>query len=220
MRPITMSRLVLSGALAVGAIAVVGGLTPGAATADPSPCVTSEVLLPEGDLTLVHDAPFQDIVRARLTKTASGDFKLLMEMAVAIPDAPPMPPAGKKEIWWLWAFGLSPEPVPNGYPWNEVGSQVHARPADFLVRVSWDGTHFAAAAIDRRPLRTAGEAIVTPVPFDIDGRVVTADLSSGVIGEVSASFWWWEGTLNWSGQVGTEGCRWADHPNFSTVINP
>jgi hypothetical protein len=36
----TMSRLVLTGALALGALAVIGGFTPGAATADAEPSVS------------------------------------------------------------------------------------------------------------------------------------------------------------------------------------
>jgi hypothetical protein len=45
------------------------------------------------------------------------------------------------------------------------------------VYVSWDGVQFAGTAIDRRPLLTGGEAIITPVPISIDGTLVEADLA-------------------------------------------
>src|SRR6185503_12464129 len=106
-------------------------------------------------------------------------FALLMEMAGPVPIAPALPPPAHTEMWWIWVFDLDPTTAPRGYPFlcNESLSE-------FLVYVSWDGTEFAGTAIDRRPLLTGGEAIVTPVPFGINGRVVEAVLDSGLIGDV------------------------------------
>ena len=60
---------------------------------------------------------------------------------------------------------------------------------DFFVYVSWDGAEFRGYAIDRRPLLSGGNAIVTPVPFSIDGAIVETVLASALIGN-SSSFRW------------------------------
>jgi hypothetical protein len=171
---------------------------------------------PIGD-TIFKDVPaFQDFVRGQLTKTARGDFKFLMEMAGPVPVNPPLPPRGAREIWWFWIFDLDPTALPDGYPWqNAVG-----RPPEFIVYVSWDGTKFAGNAIDRRPLLTGGEAIITPVPFSINGTIVEAVLASDVIGPVPASFGWGPFTSDWSGRVGSEGFNFADYCETSAVFNP
>ena len=59
---------------------------------------------------------------------------------------------------------------------------------DFVVYVSWNGTAFTGAAIDRRPLITGGEAIITAVPFSINGTMVEAALASTLIGDVPPHF--------------------------------
>jgi hypothetical protein len=222
MRSITTSRVLLSGALALGALGAVAVFGVAPATADPAPDVSMTVYDPVGDTLNNTKAEFQDVVRARLTKTACGDFKLLMEMAVPVPVAPTLPSHGKSEIWWMWAFDLGSTPVPRGYPWQEAGSDnKFGRPAEFIVYVSWDGTTFAGTAIDRRPLLTGGEPIVTPVPFSIDGKIIEADLASAVIGEIPAGFGWGPYVGSWSGQVGTEAFHWADYFEAGfAVFNP
>ena len=167
-------------------------------------------------------APFQDFVRGRLTKTASGDFEFLMELAAPVPVAPPLSPPGRSEIWWFWVIDTDPTTVPVGYPWMENAS-VHnmsgAKPADFIVYVSWDGAEFAANAIDRRPLLTGGEAIITPVPFSINGTIVEAVLASELIGDVPPSFLWGAGTAIRAGPVGSLGYHFVDEVAV-TVFGP
>jgi len=201
MRSITMSRVLLSGALALGALGAVGGFTSGVPTACAAPIVSSvsTVSDPVGDAD--HKAPaFQDVVRGRMTKTVSGDFELLMEMADAVPADPAMPRPGAAEIWWMWFFD-DPTTSPKGYP----ASPGFDGGREILVYVSWDGAEFAGTAVDRRPLLTGGKAIVTPVQFGIDGTIVEAVLPSTLIGDFPGSFAWGARTIDWSGPLGSAG---------------
>src|SRR5262245_7699005 len=61
---------------------------------------TSSVSDPVGDANFNAPA-FQDVVFVEVTKTASGDFDLHMEMAGAVPLNPPMPPPANAEAWWV-----------------------------------------------------------------------------------------------------------------------
>jgi hypothetical protein len=183
------------------------------AVAQPESAQTSTVFNPVGD-TSFNAPAFQDIVRAKMTKTAGGDFELLMEMAGPVPVNPPLPPPARSEMWWLWVFDLDPATSPRGYPFGGASG----KHAEFIVYVSWDGTEFAGTAIDRRPLLTGGEAIITPVPFNINGTTVEAVLASTLIGDVPPSFVWRVRTLDWSGPVGSSG--YHDVDNAETVFNP
>lgn len=212
-----VTRWTLAGCISLAAVGAVAALGVAPATADSGATVTSEVFDPEGDTLYNSDAPFQDVVRARMTKTASGDFELLMEVAAPVPTAPESPQAGRNQIWWIWAFDLDATTRPDGYPFH---SSKDGRPPEFMVYVSWDGTSFAGTAVDRRPLLTGGEAIVTSVPFRIDGTIIEADLASEVIGAVPSSFSWGPFTLNWWGSVGSSQRRWADYFESLAVFNP
>ena len=176
---------------------------------------TSTLSDPVGD-TLCNAPAFQDVVFGRMTKTASGDFELLMEMAGPVPVNPPMPPPARSEIWWAWGFNLDPTTFPRGWPNPEVLRV--GLPGEFVVIVSWDGTEFAGTAVDRRPLLTGGEAIITPVPFSINGTIVDAVLASTLIGAVPPSFHWSPTTFDWSGPVGSEGVSIID--GAEAVFNP
>jgi len=216
----SMTRWAVAGFMALAALAVVAVLDVAPATADEAPSVVSTVFDPVGDTIFPFNPPFQDFVRGQITKTASGDFELLMELAGPVPDNPPLSPPGRSEIWWFWVFDLDPDTRPVGYPWKEAAesADVHGtpeeltgRPPEFIVYVSWDGTKFAANAIDRRPLLTGGTAVITPVPFSINGTIVQAELAHVLIGDVPASFGWGPFTFDWSGPVGSEGVNFADY---------
>jgi hypothetical protein len=174
---------------------------------------TSTVLDPVGD-TDFNAPAFQDMVLVEVTKTAGGDFELRMEMAGPVPAAPPMTPPAQTELWWSCVFDLDPTTSPKGYP-TAPGTTIVP---EFIVCVRWDGTAFAGTAIDRRPLLTGGETIVTPVPFTINGTVVEAVLASTLIGEVPPSFAWHARTIDWSGPVGSGGYVFAD--GADTVFGP
>jgi hypothetical protein len=189
------------------------------AVAQPVSAQVSTVFDPVGDTVFPFNPPFQDFVFGQLTKTASGDFECLMEMAAPVPVAPPMPQQGQSEIWWFWIFDLDPTTFPQGYPWRGRGAQ-GTRPPEFIVYVSWDGTEFTGAAIDRRPLLTGGEAIITPVPFSINGTIVEAFLASELLGDVPPSFRWGPFTSDWSGPVGSSGFNFADYCESGGVFPP
>jgi len=195
------------------ALAALAAVLAGA-VAQPVSDVTSTVFDPVGDARFNVPA-FQDVVFGQMTKTASGDFELLMEMAGPVPASPPLPPPGVNEIWWMWAFDLDPNTSPVGYPF---GGPAFGRRPEFVVYVSWDGTDFAGTAIDRRPLLTGGEAIVTPVAFSINGAIVEANLPFELIGDVPPSFRWGPSTFGWSGPVGSEGVNSIDQAE--TVFSP
>jgi hypothetical protein len=136
-----------------------------------------------------------------------------MEMAGPVPANPLLPPTGASEIWWMWYFD-DPTTSPKGYP----ASPGFAGGREFLVYVRWDGAQFAGTAIDRRPLLAGGEAIVTPVPFRIDGTRVEAVLASTLIGDFPATFGWGPRTINWSGPLGSTGFHPVD--DADGVFNP
>jgi hypothetical protein len=221
----SMTRIVAAGSMALTALGAVAMSEVAPAAADETGSVVSTVDDPvgdayfpftPGDTEFPFAAPFLDFFFGQLTKTADGDFELLMEMAVAVPGEPTLPKPGAEEIWWFWIFDLDSTTSPAGYPWKGAGG----RPPEFIVYVSWDGTEFSGAAIDRRPLLTGGEAIITPVPFTIDGATVEAFLDSELIGDVPASFGWGPFTFLWSGPVGSEGVHFADYSEAGGVFNP
>jgi hypothetical protein len=193
------------GVMIAGALLVLTG-----AVAQSVSTQISTVSDPVGDANFNAPA-FQDVVRVQVTKTASGDFELLMEMAGPVPVNPPMPPPGHSEIWWVWNFDLDPTTFPAGYPYfKSTGA------AEFGVAVRWDGAEFTGTAIDRRPLLTGEEAIISPVTFSIDGKIVKADLPYTLIGDVPASFGWFAGTGAWSVPVGqAEGHHLVDVAIFN-----
>jgi hypothetical protein len=203
---ITSMRWTVAGCLALGSVALID-VAP--ATTKMAPIESSTVLDPVGD-TLFNMAPaFKDIILGRMTKTAEGDFELLMEMAGDIPAAPPMPLLGVNEIWWTWAFDLDPNTAPRGYPF------LIKRDPEFNVYVSWNGVQFTGVAIDRRPLLTGGEAIIASVPFSINGATVKALLPSTLIGDVPVSFRWAPLVLAWASPVGTGGFLCVDRTELT-----
>jgi hypothetical protein len=183
------------------------------ATAKAVSAQISTVIDPAGD-ALFHAPAFQDFVFGQMTKTAGGDFELLMEMAGPIPVDPPLPSPANSEIWWAWGFDLDPTAFPRGYP-SAPGAP--ATP-EFLVYVSWDGTEFAGSAVDRRPLLTGGQAIITPVQFNISGMIVHAVLPAAVIANVPPSFPWYLRTIDYSGPIGSAAFNAVD--SAGSILNP
>jgi hypothetical protein len=201
------TRWTVAGAMALAGAAAVCDVAPAAGAAS---SVVNMVSDPTGDANFNAPA-FQDVVLVQMTRTADEDFNLLMVMAGPVPVHPPLPPPAQSEIWWVWQFDLDPTTFPAGYPYLKAYG-----PAEFLVRVRWDGTQFAGNAVDRRPLLAGGAAIITPVTFSIEGTVVRADLPSMLIGAVPTSFGWFAGTGAWSGPVGlAEGHHLVDVAFFN-----
>jgi hypothetical protein len=182
--------------------------------AQPVSAQTRTISDPVGDVRF-NAPPFQDIVIAQVTKTERGGFRLVMGMGGPVPGAPPRPRPGVNEIWWVWGFDLDSTTFPRGYPFTPTpAGEVRV---EFVVYVGWDGTEFAANAIDRRPLLTGGEAIITPVPFSINGTMVEVDLGT-VMGDVPPGAVWNVVTFDWSGPVGSEGANVVDGVDHLEVV--
>ena len=215
----SMTRWTVAGCSALAALGAAAVFDVAPATADTLPISTASD--PLGDTFKSNTPAYRDFVRGQLTRTAGGDYTLLMEVAEAVPASPPRHSQASNEMWWFWVFDLDPTVRPKGYPWHESGTQNPdwGRPPEFVVCVSWDGTRFAGTAIDRRPILTGGEAILTPVPFRINGTIIEADLASELLGAV-APFTWGPFTMDWSGPVGGEGCHFADYLETGLVSNP
>jgi hypothetical protein len=195
MKGLMFKKKLLSLALAALAVPI--------AVTRPASAQTSVVYDPVGDVKF-HAPAFEDIVRSQIQKKG-GSFILQMEMASFVPANPPLS-NGTKEVWWAWAFDLDPAISAKGYPF---APGFHPQ-TDFLVYVSWDGTEYRGFAIDRRPLLTGGNAIVTPVPFSVDGATVEAIFPSALINNL-ASFRWGTRTFDWkSSHLDTQGFNPAD----------
>lgn len=196
MRKLDLGKGLLGLALA-GLVVMVGPIAVPQPASAQTPVVVPD---PVGDVNF-HAPAFQDIVSGEIQKNEDGSFDLRMTMADRIPDKPTLPPPGTSEIWWLWGFNLDPNTVPHGYPFPPgLGLPL---PAEFMAYVAWDGHNFTGHAIDRRPLLTGQDAIVTSVPFSIDGAIVQATLASPT--DFPTSFGWGTRTYDWSSPPGKTG---------------
>jgi len=106
---------------------------------------------PAGDA--MYGAPgFMDIVGAEVTESGQG-FRFQMSVAAPIPAAPPPTPPGTNQIQWDWVLDTDPTTFPAGAPFPAGSGQ--ARPAEFIIHVTWNGSSFSAYLTDRRPLLSA-----------------------------------------------------------------
>ena len=181
--------------------------------------LTSVVTDPVGD-TSVHDqavviAEYQDIVEASIT-LKGGKFILVMDVAAPIPSTPALP-VGVKLLDWSFRLRTNSTAVPPGFPWAP-GDKIH--PTEFVIFILWNGASFTGILIDRRPLLTGGEAIVTPIPFSIQGAEITASDDAVMIGNPQ-TFQWRSTTDIWFTDLGTEAFFQPDSaPDFGTVPWP
>ena len=210
------TRWMLTGCVALAALGAAAALDAAPATADEEWSVLSSISDPAGDAEFNAEA-FQDFVLCELTMSAEGDLGMRMELAGPVPEAPELPPNGKKEIWWQFAFDFDPTTAPSGTPYPQNANGLIA---EFMAYVRWDGTEFAGILIDRRPLLSGEEALISPIPFSIDGTIVRLVMPSELIGEVPASFQWGFYTRNWSGPIGSGGNNPVDFSVTTRVSNP
>ncbi len=163
--------------------------------------LTSVVTDPVGDAVLtpgIAGPSYQDIVEASIT-LSHGQFIFTMDLAAPIPNSPPLLPPGTALIDWAWHLNTEPTQAPCGFPL----APATCFPFEFAIVIVWAGTSFTGILIDRRPLLTEGNAIVTAVPFTIQGTEVTASVSGAMIGNPS-SFLWTAVTAAWSAGFGTD----------------
>ena len=162
---------------------------------------TSVVTDPVGDAIYspgITGQAYQDIVEVSITQRHDG-FTFGMDLAASIPDSPPLLPPGVERLTWSWHLDTDPNTAPCGFP-HAPGICVNS---EFFVYVLWDGTTFTGLLVDRRPLLTGGEAVLTPVSFTIDGSGITAFVDGPMIGNPS-SFGWRSVAAIWPGPLGTE----------------
>jgi hypothetical protein len=138
---------------------------------------------PAGDVT--YKGPgFLDIVEVEATR--DGDAYLFRTDLVepVPPDIGHVPP-GNGQLWWVWGLDTDPDAAAHGYP----ETPGHAVPAEFLLLITWDGVSLSGSVVDRRPLLTGGDAIVTPAPFSVSENHVSMTVTADVLGN-PASFRW------------------------------
>lgn len=139
--------------------------------------LTQVVTDPAGDTLTPVTPAFQDIVEASVTKSGQT-FIFGMRLAGPLPQQPPLPPPGVAETWWQWGINTDPTTFPAGFPFIPSISG----PPEFMALVKSDGVQYTAFLIDRRPLLTGGDAIVTPILFSIAGSEVTVSVNAKMLG--------------------------------------
>jgi hypothetical protein len=192
----------------VASLAIVAAvMVAGPASAESLTVVRTD---PVGDARL-HAPAYLDEVRAEATRTGQN-FEFRTVVAESIPLTVPHLPPGNAEVWWLWGLDTDPTTFPPGYP-VAPGQPLGT---DFQLRVSWDGSEFAGTLVDRRPLLTGGEAVLTPYPFTIAGNEVSMAVQASAIGNPT-SFLWAAVTVYRASPPGSAGFHIVDKfdPNVS-----
>lgn len=166
---------------------------------------------------------YMDMVRVEITRT-SDSLVLVMEMAAPVPEQPPLeglqiaaqcgdasctsPSAVVEpvvELKWIWSIDTDRSTCATGFPWapgTQYPYETFIGCSEIMVEVVWDGTAFAGLLIDRRPILTGGEVIVTPIRFTISGATVQLTVDLTTI-ELPDRFGWWASTLGWPQPQGT-----------------
>jgi hypothetical protein len=154
---------------------------------------------PLGPCPEIRSAPYLDIVGARIS-TDGGQFLFEMTLAAAVPAMPPLD-QGAKRLVWAWNLDTNPGTAPKGFPFD-AGT---VAPPEFIVRVIWDGTSFAAVVIDRRPLLSGSEAVIVPAHFEPGGSVLAAIVDASILGNPASFHQWTGATQLYVAQDGTSG---------------
>jgi len=157
--------------------------------------LSSVVTDPVGDLEN-KGSDYQDIIRAEITKQGR-DFVFVMTLAAPVPDNPSLP-SGADVMVWQFLLDTDQMTSPAGYPFTKNT----AFPSEFIIQYRvyrsgftdpLDPTSSAAVLVDRRPLLTGRQAIVTPIKVSIDGTQITSVVNAGWLGDPS-TFNWVSGT--------------------------
>src|SRR5881628_1139646 len=160
---------------------------------------TSVLLDATGDWMEITGQDYQDVVRAEITKKGST-FGFVMTLAGAVGDNPTFP-SWADALLWDFALDTRPTESPVGYPFTKntaarwefvVGHFVYA--SGFTDPLNPNSS--PGILIDRRPLFTGRQAIVTPIQFTIDGAKMTWVVDAALLGDLS-TFQWAAGTSAW-----------------------
>jgi hypothetical protein len=148
---------------------------------------------------------YQDIVSASIALNG-GRFVLTMDVAAPIPSQPALP-HGAKLIEWAFRLNTDLSTCPSGFPYPPAATLTSPEVthcAEYIVFVVWDGTDFTAVLIDRTPLLTGGQPVITPVSFDIVGAEISVSFDAGLVGN-PRSFRWTTRTEIWFTVLGSMG---------------
>ena len=157
--------------------------------------LSSVVTDPVGDLEN-KGSDYQDIIRAEIAKQGTN-LAFVLTLVASVPESPALP-SGADVIVWQFLLDTDPTASPAGYPFTKNT----AFPFEFMIQYRvyrsgftdpLDPTSSAGVLVDRRPLLTGGQAIVTPIKASIDGRQVTFVVDAGLLGDPS-TFNWVSGT--------------------------
>jgi hypothetical protein len=131
---------------------------------------------PTGDVG--SSPPYLDIVHAQVTEQqGKGALFFMMRLAGPIPEEP-------SELDLIWPFHLDTNPTTVNFPGGPFNSYT-----DYVVRVRWLNGAFVGQVVNRTPLLTGGNPIVTSVPFSIDGRTVKVFAQLDMLGSPSSFGW-------------------------------
>jgi len=170
------------------------GTATGPLSADVAAGKTSVVLDGTGDWVDITGQDYQDEVRAEITKKGNT-FVFVMTLAGAVGDDPTFP-SWADALLWDFALDTRPTEFPVGYPFTKNT----AAPWDFVYASGFtdplNPSSSPGILIDRRPLLTGGQAIVTPSHFTIDGAKMTWVVDAGLLGDPS-TIQWAAGTSAW-----------------------
>jgi hypothetical protein len=153
--------------------------------------LTSAVTDPVGDLEN-KGSDYQDIIRAEIAKQATN-FTFVLTLVATVPDSPALP-SGADVIVWQFLLDTDPTASPAGYPFTKNT----AFPSEFMIQYRvyrsgftdpLDPTSSAGVLVDRRPLLTGGQAIVTPIKASIDGPQITFVANAALLGDPPAFSW-------------------------------
>lgn len=156
-----------------------------------APLQTSVVTDAVGDLEN-KGTSYQDMIRTEITKQGR-DFVFVMTLAASVPDDPTLP-SGADVLVWQFLLDTDPTASPAGYPFTKNT----AFPSEFMVQYRvyrsgfidpLDPTSSAGVLVDRRPLLTGGQAIVTPIKVSVDGTRITFVTNAGLLGDPSSFHW-------------------------------
>jgi hypothetical protein len=157
--------------------------------------LSSVVTDPVGDLEN-KGSDYQDIVRAEIAKQGTN-FAFVLTLVAPVPESPALP-SGADVIVWQFLLDTDPMASPAGYPFTKNT----AFPSELMIQYRvyrsgftdpLDPTSSAGVLVDRRPLLTGGQAIVTPIKVSVDGTQITFVVNAGLLGDPS-TFNWVSGT--------------------------
>ena len=167
----------------------------GAASAQGAVGKTSVVRDPIGDATKAARR-YQDVVSAEIMKHGRH-FVFVMELATPVPHKPPVP-SGADVIVWMFSLDTDTTEFQVGYPHpgtERFEFQVQLRQYRDGFTDPLDPTRSAGVLVDRRPLLTGRQAILTAIEYSIEGTKITWVVDAASLGDPSA-FQWISGTCS------------------------